>query len=84
MALLALLKYRFRWVIFFCLKNWDATLIIQDEHPDTHRSAKPDGLKAAVGLSRRLVDSHERTRMHQNDTEMGFTETVDIFDVRRF
>ena len=69
MALFALLKYWFRWVFFFKQKC-DANLILQDEHPDTHRSATPDGLKAAVSLSRRLVDSHEKTRMHQNDTDL--------------
>ena len=25
-------------------------MLIEDEHSDTHRSATPDGLKAAVGL----------------------------------
>lgn len=48
MALIALLKYWFRWA-FFLKQKWDANLIVQDEHPDTHRSATPDGLKAAVG-----------------------------------
>lgn len=63
----------------FLKQKWDANLIVQDEHPDTHRSATPDGLKAVVGLSRHEKNS-DASKWHWN----GFTESVDMFDVIRF